>query len=1238
MGRTLIILGAILAFAVTGVPCASGDTALVGTVLDANGKPLPGATVVLRNQNIAFKEQGTVTNTDGQFRFSLLPPGSGYELTVSLPGLATVVFSDLSLDPGKILQQHVVLRPAGELKETVRVKGKSETLDTETVTGSTTFTSTFIAELPILGRDYQDILTLAPGVTDVNGTGNPNIHGARSTDVVTLVDGVSTTDPLTGFYGQNLNIESIQELEVITSAATAQYSRAQGGFASIQTKSGGNEFQGTFKLFLRSDRLDGDGAGVEDPELSGGLTGKSALLEQHFSDIKPFLSVAGPIVRDHLWYYLAGEMIHEETPVNNVFEAYIQPLYGHREFLKLSWQAHPSHRLSLSLINDYERRENQGVQTTDHLDSGYYLSRGGPTLTLRGSSVFTPDAMLESSLAWFDNRFQQLPTTDPDTNGNGMLYTDNRPDLGGNQNGILEAHERDPGEDWDRDRFYDVMEDVNYDYTVEPWEDLDHDGDKNIAWLCEGYDHEDLNCDGWLDFEEDTNLNGQVDPEEDVGLYCYPGFLYCPDGAAPGTAGNGRFDTEDRNGNGVLDVVGESGYTSAPFWNDANGNGVEEPGEYRQPLPPDLDLQEDAEGRTYGPGRFQYQDHRKRISWLEDMSLYVGDLAGTHDLKVGAVYEHEGYDSDTVQRPLIFYPEVSLSKRSTFSYGPSDGRLYADRLSTIQGLPSQVNNTATGDNLGLYLQDTWKPIPNLTVGLGVRFDYEDIESFGYTTFDPVQEGHEFRTLMESSGLDMNTLDTLSIPGLCSDPLHSCAAGTDLPLAQMMSRMRQMAFSRLTRHNLDVDVLSGLLASLTGGQNNLAGVFGYSSKTRAPESFRITNSNLAPRLSLTWDPWADGRTMLFGSWGRYYDKLFLGTAVLEQGPDTVSRQYQFDGDWVNDYYLPDNGFGNPLFGSPSSAYQIDRGLSTPHSDEFTAGFRRELAPEVLVSLRYVNRKYHDQLQDIDLNHHTEINPATGKFTDLFGVADCDVRENHRTECTNLPNGAPDLYIYNLFFNRVMRLGNYNEQAYEGWELEFARRLKRRWQMEASYTFSKSRGDAESYRSTLGNDPALAEYEPGYLNYDQTHVAKFSAIAFLPHDWRLGGTATWASGLPYSNVVHYSDEDNVGYTQSRLLYGRVTNRGYGFTQEARNTHRNAPAYLFNTRVTKSFVMGKAAASAFMEIYNLLNSDDLRVYYLENRRATVSYFRNDPRPVIVPAKVLLVGEREFGRRFQIGFQIDF
>ncbi|HEU5182509.1 MAG TPA: carboxypeptidase regulatory-like domain-containing protein, partial [Candidatus Polarisedimenticolia bacterium] len=654
------------AFAVCAVALtatrAADDATLTGKVLDALGRPLPGAGVILRNREVAFQEQGTITHADGEFRFLLLPPGPHYELTVSLAGYTTIIFSDLSLESGRTLVQNVALRPATDLKETVRVQGKSQTLDTEKVTASTTFTSEFIAELPILGRDYQDILTLAPGVTDVNGTGNPNIHGARDTDVVTLVDGVSTTDPFTGYFGQNLNIESIQELEVITSAATAQYSRAQGGFANILTKSGSNEFAGTFKLFVRSGLLDGDGAGLDDPELTGGFQGDKVVREQHFTDLMPFLSVSGRIVADRLWYYLAAEYIHQETPVNALTHAFVTPVYGYRGFFKTTWQMHASHRLAFSVILDKEHRENEGIDSLADAESGYYLTRGGPTLTLRESAVFSPTRMLESAVSWFDNRFSQNPTTDPDTNDNGVLYIDDHPEWGGNGNGIFDARERDPGEDWDDDRHFDVYEDINFNNFAEGNEDLDGDGRVRASEAgCEGYGHEDLNCNGRLDSEIDANLNGTLDPQEDVGIryYCDQWVGYCPSDYVEGTRGNGRYDTEDRNGNGRLDVVGDSGMTTTPFWIDANGNGRPESGEYRMPLAPDRDLGTDLDGRTTGPAVFEYHDHRTRFSWLEDFSLYVGEAAGTHDLKVGGSYEHEGYDSDTFQRPVITYPSGS---------------------------------------------------------------------------------------------------------------------------------------------------------------------------------------------------------------------------------------------------------------------------------------------------------------------------------------------------------------------------------------------------------------------------------------------------------------------------------------------------------------------------------------------------------------------------------------------------
>jgi Ca-activated chloride channel family protein len=100
--------------------------------------------------------------------------------------------------------------PVGsELMERVPVAAQPQA----TTTTMTTFNSDFIEALPILGRNYQEVLTLAPGAGDVDGDGNPTIHGSR---------------------GAQVNTESIQEIEVKTAGPAADYGRAQGGFVKIE--------------------------------------------------------------------------------------------------------------------------------------------------------------------------------------------------------------------------------------------------------------------------------------------------------------------------------------------------------------------------------------------------------------------------------------------------------------------------------------------------------------------------------------------------------------------------------------------------------------------------------------------------------------------------------------------------------------------------------------------------------------------------------------------------------------------------------------------------------------------------------------------------------------------------------------------------------------------------------------------------------------------------------------------
>ncbi|HEV8337804.1 MAG TPA: TonB-dependent receptor [Candidatus Polarisedimenticolia bacterium] len=1206
--RALILLVCLGGSSILSGLRAATTCEIRGTVVDGDSRPLPGVVLVLRNDTLASPERGTVTDAGGKFRFALLTPGPGYRLRASLAGFSTIEFRDIELSAGEVHAADIVLRPEAELRETIRVQAQGDVVDTERPTTSTVFSSELIAGLPVLGRDYQDILSLAPGVTDVNDTGNPNIHGARDTDMVTLVDGVSTTDPFTGYYGQQLNIESIQEIEIITSGASAEFSRAQGGFANVVTKSGGNEFQATFKMFVRSHRLDGDGAGIDPPDVQGGIGEAKGFRDLRFTDLYPFLSLSGAIRKDRLWYYLASEYIQQENPVNAVTQAFVIPTRGYRQFVKATAQLAASHKLVFSLSLDHTRDDNLGIDSLVNTESGYSFERGGPTYTLKGESIFGPQTLLESTVSWFDNRFARTPTLDPDTNRNGILYVDQFPELGGNQNGLLEVSELDSGEDYDRDAAYDLWEDFNHDTLLEREEDLDGDGRLTDAVACEGKSHEDVNCNGRIDRETDANLNGKADPEEDTGLGTFCQAWNCPEKIVPGTAGNGRFDSEDRNGNGLLDVVGDSGYTPYPFWNDRNHNGIHEYGEYQAPLPPDRGYLIDVEGRQSGPNPYEYADHRTRLTWREDLSVYVPEFFGTHDFKLGAVYEREGFDRDTWLRPS--------SQIQGRSFG-SGGLARETLLTAFMGVPIFVNNTAAGSNLGLYLQDTYKPLPNLTFGLGLRFDREDLTSFGFTSFDPHKERRIYSNLMALTGVDSDLFDSISPKGIEVDPLYASDAQAALQLSTLLTTLRSLAPRRMTRHNADIEVFAPGLGPVIGRSGSLASLLQLGVRPRTPEDIRIQNNNLAPRLSVTWDPRSDGKSKLFASWNRYYDKLFLNTMVLEEGPDEFTRVYTFDPDGLTILGVPNGQVGRSVSLSPPTAFQIDRRLRTPFSDEVTAGYQRELAPEITFSVTYVRRDYRDQLQDIDLNHHAVRDPETGRYLDrngtVCGTATCAL------------DGLPDLYVENFFLNRVFRLGNYNQQTYRGWELEIARRLSRKWQMNANYTYSKSWGNAESFLSDVGDDPTLAEFEPGFLSYDQRHVIKLSAKTNLPRDWQLGGIATWASGLPYSMVQLRDASDDVGYVQQRLLYGSIGPKG--LESEPRNNHRNHATYDFNARLQKSFVMGSAAASGFFEVFNILNSDSLRVFEIQQRQGIAG---RDIRKII--------GERRFGRRFEFGVQLDF
>jgi len=341
----------------------------------------------------------------------------------------------------------------------------------------------------------------------------------------------------------------------------------------------------------------------------------------------------------------------------------------------------------------------------------------------------------------------------------------------------------------------------------------------------------------------------------------------------------------------------------------------------------------------------------------------------------------------------------------------------------------------------------------------VRFDRERTDSFGYSFFDPAAEREQFDRLNALNGTEVGrndfqqgNNDNLENYGVLGDPLFvASGVGARQATAYITDPLRIVAIARLTRHHIDTlfesERLGALFPEIFIGDTVDAALLrdlGVSPQQR--ESFAITNNNLAPRLSVSWDPLQDGRTKLFATWGRFYDRLFLSTIVGEEGPDYLARYYRFEPAGVTLsrdqtgllIATPNNHTSSFISRSAPSTTQVDRGLRTPFSDEWTLGFQRETSAEVSLSVTYINRRYRDQIQDVDVNHTLRFNPLIGEAADLIGIVD----EDRFGASVRIADGRPDLYILNPFFNQILRIGNTNEAYYRGIEVQLTRRLSRR----------------------------------------------------------------------------------------------------------------------------------------------------------------------------------------------------
>src|SRR5687768_4532349 len=301
MTRKLLAVGVLaLVCAVSLGAQAQITTGVIqGTVQDSSGGVVPGVNVTIVNVETNLTQERT-SDTDGRFVFLQLPTGR-YTATFRLSGFGTYVQEGIALTVGQAVNLTPQLK-VGNVAETVTVSG-TPVVQTTLAAVASTLNQTTIEQTPILGRKFEDLLTLTPGVSIVQGADGDEITFAGQRGVFNNIS-LDGGDFNNGFFGEqaggqrapiDITLDAVKEFQVIASGAPAEFGRTAGGVVNVITKSGSNERHGTLFHFQRLEALTS--------EQSDGTTLDNFHREQFGG------TIGGPLRRDRAFFFGAFEGI-----------------------------------------------------------------------------------------------------------------------------------------------------------------------------------------------------------------------------------------------------------------------------------------------------------------------------------------------------------------------------------------------------------------------------------------------------------------------------------------------------------------------------------------------------------------------------------------------------------------------------------------------------------------------------------------------------------------------------------------------------------------------------------------------------------------------------------------------------------------------------------------------------------------------------------------------------------------
>jgi hypothetical protein len=417
-----LALAAAVVLAAGTLQAQQGSSEIRGRVLDEQGGSVPGAAIVLTNQETGMYRQ-VVSGADGTYFVSGLTPGS-YEITAELPGFKKYSRRDVRLEIGKTATLDLRLQ-LGSMQEELSVTAEAPIVDVTSKEVGGNITNRELTDLPSINRNYIGFIGLLPGVvpnisTQSFGSDSVNVNGQDSRNNNYLLDGANNNDDVIGQRAgtqARTPIEAIQEFQVITSQFDAEFGRSTGAVINAITKQGGNDFHGSAFGFLQDASMTGKDFFVKQNNLNKPDT--------RFAQFG--FTLGGPIVKNKAHFFASVERVPNDRastiniPARPDLNA--SPTTQDRVWntlLRFDHQINASHTWNLRWLRESSPQRNQ------------IIANGGLPVSLAASREETDlDQTLAGSInsSFGNTRFNSLRVTftqedvafaNPEFNGNGQ--------------------------------------------------------------------------------------------------------------------------------------------------------------------------------------------------------------------------------------------------------------------------------------------------------------------------------------------------------------------------------------------------------------------------------------------------------------------------------------------------------------------------------------------------------------------------------------------------------------------------------------------------------------------------------------------------------------------------------------------------------------------------------------------------------------------------------------------------